>query len=1130
MSVKAHIAAVFPVRPAERGRLVLCSLIYLLIIGGVIFGRNARDSLFLKYVGIAYLPWMYVLNAVAVVACSLAYAAFVDRVERARFIAVTSALFVGSLVGARLAILHTGPGQALRPAMTYTALYALAQVIWLLSVMQFWTFAGDLFDTRESKRLFPLINAGGLMGMVAAGFGGKALVACIGTENLLIAWAVALLIAAAGIQVVHRQVARARRPAGAQRAPRGAPARHSMREDLADGLEQMRESRLLRTVAWITLAQWIVYTLVDYLFSAQAKAHYPDKDALTQFLGAFSGCAGLTALVLQLFVTTRVIAWLGVGRTIQAHPAFLVGSTAWMTGAFGFLSATFTKFGDHVCLYTAQESSYQLLYSPVPLAKRGRLRAFVEGYVKPTSMGIAGLILVLAALFLKPAQLAGVSAALSVAWLLLARRVGRAYVKALVDNLQSDTLSGAIHDLRSLKDDQAIAVLVSSLGSKDNDVVVCALDILGRMQAREAREAVQALLNRKQDRVRRAALGTLGRIGDPAALPAVLPCLGDPSARVRAQAADALGRIGDESAAPAIGPLLGDPDPDVRGKAAAALIQVGGIDGVLQAAETIRAMLNSQDAGERKAVASLLGSVRIRYFLPPLLNLVHDPEPDVRAAAVKALGQIADPRALPELLPLLGDRRVHRRARKAVLNIGAWNPQAVQQAVAGSLQAAREGDAVRQAHLEILAHFPGDAVLPVALGALDDPSGHVRSRALATVAACIPVSSAPKAVGDRLRAYAHAEMRATYENVRASALLARAYGAGPAAELLNALRVEKRECQERVLEALALMGDTTAIRRISREIWGDNPRARADALEALENLGYREITVLLLPTLDEQEPELALERCRQVLGDGEPAPEEMLNRIAGHPDVWVRACVAYFAGKQHLAGCRGMAERLLADPDPLVRETALEALAAICPNDVPGIAAPLEQDPAPAVRRQAERICAGAVPGMEEIMLSTMEKLLFLKSVSFFDSLDGEDLLELAERTEVRRVPAGESLYQQGDDADSLYIVVKGHVVIQRQADKESVDLAHVGEHGYFGELSLLDGAPHTTTAVAVEDSTVLSLNREEFRDLVKERPEAALGAFKEMARRLRQYRDEARAAGEPPEQPAAAPDAHLRA
>jgi ATP/ADP translocase len=66
------------------------------------FGRNTRDSLFLVYCGVQYLPDMYFANAAALVACSLIYTALVGRIERARLLSSVCLLFVVSLILSRL--------------------------------------------------------------------------------------------------------------------------------------------------------------------------------------------------------------------------------------------------------------------------------------------------------------------------------------------------------------------------------------------------------------------------------------------------------------------------------------------------------------------------------------------------------------------------------------------------------------------------------------------------------------------------------------------------------------------------------------------------------------------------------------------------------------------------------------------------------------------------------------------------------------------------------------------------------------------------------------------------------------------------------------------------------------------
>ncbi|HOX27660.1 MAG TPA: Npt1/Npt2 family nucleotide transporter, partial [bacterium] len=181
--MKKFLSRVFNIHEGEHGRVLLSLLIFLIVMSGIIFGRNARDSIFLKNVGIKYLPYMYLLNAVFVVIVSTVYSSFVDKIDRTKFTVGSFLIYAGVAVASRILL-------GMKLQWFYSMCYVLVQIIWLIGLMQFWTLMGDVFDTRESKRLFPLISTGGLLGMVVAGLGGKYLVSAIGgTENLFLVWA-----------------------------------------------------------------------------------------------------------------------------------------------------------------------------------------------------------------------------------------------------------------------------------------------------------------------------------------------------------------------------------------------------------------------------------------------------------------------------------------------------------------------------------------------------------------------------------------------------------------------------------------------------------------------------------------------------------------------------------------------------------------------------------------------------------------------------------------------------------------------------------------------------------------------------------------------------------------------------
>jgi CRP/FNR family cyclic AMP-dependent transcriptional regulator len=128
-----------------------------------------------------------------------------------------------------------------------------------------------------------------------------------------------------------------------------------------------------------------------------------------------------------------------------------------------------------------------------------------------------------------------------------------------------------------------------------------------------------------------------------------------------------------------------------------------------------------------------------------------------------------------------------------------------------------------------------------------------------------------------------------------------------------------------------------------------------------------------------------------------------------------------------------------------------------------------------------------------------------LSHVSFFASLKEEDLRALAGVCRVRRFKRGEALLREGDPGDALYILQSGHVKIT-VTTAEGVDtiLTVEGPGECLGELSLMDGAPRSATAVAVDWVEAVTLRREDFLALIDQHPGVARAVMSGMAAMVR--------------------------
>jgi CRP-like cAMP-binding protein len=133
--------------------------------------------------------------------------------------------------------------------------------------------------------------------------------------------------------------------------------------------------------------------------------------------------------------------------------------------------------------------------------------------------------------------------------------------------------------------------------------------------------------------------------------------------------------------------------------------------------------------------------------------------------------------------------------------------------------------------------------------------------------------------------------------------------------------------------------------------------------------------------------------------------------------------------------------------------------------------------------------------------------------VPLFAGLDAAGLAGLARGMRVRRFRRGETVFHLGDPGDALFIVMSGSIKITLPADTgDEAILATLRPGDFFGELALLDGAPRSATAVAIEQTETYVLSRDGFRELIEsqaEMREALLATLAAEVRRLTNHVEE---------------------
>jgi CRP/FNR family transcriptional regulator, cyclic AMP receptor protein len=124
-----------------------------------------------------------------------------------------------------------------------------------------------------------------------------------------------------------------------------------------------------------------------------------------------------------------------------------------------------------------------------------------------------------------------------------------------------------------------------------------------------------------------------------------------------------------------------------------------------------------------------------------------------------------------------------------------------------------------------------------------------------------------------------------------------------------------------------------------------------------------------------------------------------------------------------------------------------------------------------------------------------------LSGIEFFELLKDEDRRELANVVDAIKLNTGETLFNAGDPGESLFVVRSGSIELYiKDTAGQKIVLTIAEEGNLFGELSLLDSGPRTATAVALTDSELLVLDRDDLLLLFQKRPDAALNMLAAMS------------------------------
>jgi AAA family ATP:ADP antiporter len=425
------LSAFADVRAGEGVGAVLLAVNVFLLLATYYLLKTVREQLILSEGSAEQKVYASAAQAVLLLGVVPLYGWLSTKVKRIRLVAITSLFFAANLVV--FAVLGSA---GVREGVVF---YIWLGIFNLFVISQFWAFANDVYTEGQGRRLFPFIGVGASLG---AWLGAEAAVEFV-TRFLMTPYTVmiisaGLLVVCLGITaVVNSRERRNADPVGAHQAeaPLGPEGAFSL----------IRRTPYLFWIAVLTVLLNVVNTSGEFILSKlvvdAASAQVGDAAELLgdrqrfigAFYGSFFGWVNLLGLVLQLFVTSRVMRLFGVRGTLFILPLVALVNYAVIAVAPLLAVVRVTKTLENSTDYSIQNTIRQALF--LPTSREAKYKAKTAIDTLGTRLGDvlqAGVVRVGTALGASVTAFAWFNVILTVAWLLVAGRIAREHRKQTV--------------------------------------------------------------------------------------------------------------------------------------------------------------------------------------------------------------------------------------------------------------------------------------------------------------------------------------------------------------------------------------------------------------------------------------------------------------------------------------------------------------------------------------------------------------------------------------------------------------------------------------------------------------------------------------------------------------------------
>ena len=1017
-----------------------------------ITGSAARDAYFLNMVDRKYLPLMFLAVAIVLSIVIEIYSRLSKNKDLSTIVSGTGIIFIATL----FAIQKNLEGWVI------PFLYVWKDVIDAIIITQFWLIASQVFDPRQAKRLFGLLGAGGALAAIIIGSSIKQFVSIFGSENLLFATMSFLLVV-----ILMANLIRPYRNINEQKYS------NSKKDSQKD--EKKSFSPYLKSLAIIIGLAAVASRVVDYQFKITAVAAFPEQDDLVNFFGQYYAVTGIATMVIQLFITSRLLSRFGI------LVAILVLPTLFMTGAIGFLMSPvlaavyISKFSDQVFRFTLHNASIQLLWIPVKNTIKNRLKPVIEGSIRASLEGVSGILIFLSiTVFNVPIHYLSISIVLiAIYWINKSFTLKKLYVKELQSAIEKRELNFEELTL-DIQDEAMVKTINEALKNNDESQQILALEMIKDIPLTPWKDSLNDLLNNGEITVKKEILSISFDDENIITNQTIIDLINNVP-DLETESIEIAGKRRLRKALPIIMDRIDSVNKEKQIIFVAAIRNIDP-DSSNKEKELLLDAFNTND--ENICSLAIRQMKNDKEILPDdkLAEYLNQESSMIRDAALSVAESRASTSLLPHIIQCLSDPRCAIPARSA---LQAYDDNVVVELLIKHVQRQNVEKSLIIGVIRTIKNYPTKNSIDLLLSAISPKVPPIQSEAvdsLIHIARELPLDENQIIITKKELIKTS---RYAYEKIIALSQI----NEDEENQLLRyLLQNEVRKLIPVIMKLGILDKPETPIETYIQYVLNNETDKLPYVLEFFENIFSKEERRIVNSLIDNIPIE---EKCEVAKNHFDDLTTN-INQFLGY----------YIGTIQEL--------KVALTLDYAFRNNNQEILEKANWNEFPDsfiikdiITRHVKNNPDSLNRWPINDYLLDST---QLTMYSTLEKAMILKSVDLFASIPSQELIRVAQIAEEEEYQPGTSLCKEGDFGDCMYIIANGKVKVHK-GDRTLVEL----EKGAFvGDMALLDQEPRSADLTISAETTLLKISQDAFYELMSSNFEIMNGILKIISSRLR--------------------------